>query len=990
MIEDPVSKGFYGIRLPDRNVGEVHGKQLAEFYAADSHSAREINLERSIDLRICVNLAAQVLSIIDVFVFPDSLDVASAASQLRGLALVRNTETRIGVTQGPLLAALVRLSLLLLNQLEPCSVSLLQCSSRLRCFLHWIFELVRESEALEGYSAAFNKLAAPFDRLILATVLECHQTLRRSQLLLIQLESTDSSIEFGGKEDRKKSYRRLMRVCLELREILVTVVERRNDMLRESLSPEAFESLKDSLEASPGNSTSENGNLNSGSSKEAVVHRFLLSTWVSGFDGVIRKGDDIVPQLLDQRDQGEGVVAMRNLAFESQEISISFEKSLNSCFGRYLEAQRRWTETGAVRDFEFEGDSTLKRLSGRYSGLFAEFTKALISRNVAVDRRWPIINRKVVDIWALFHHWKLGNFPDMLGRRILLVQNRLFDNHEDASYELLMGKEREREEREREERLQKKLELAELMKRNAEAFVPLAESTVGEEEDEEKEIEDALVVNESMSFQQITVDPSTLDESEVDAVNAEESEEEIVTADSMHEGDADAWAKAFIWSESESIVARFDRVMVVSLRFLHEGKLLLTTHGLYFHQTEKQINTITKDSSGDDERQLALEDDHRWRLSRLKEVHGRRYMLRPQALELFFSDSTELFLNFPNGQKERNRFYAKLRNSSKVPLLFSPKSLNPRTIFKKSNITELWRKRRISNFDYIMALNKMAGRTFNDIAQYPVFPWILADYSSEKIDLTDSRVYRDLSKPVGALNPDRLSQLLERYNELEQFGFAENERFLYGSHYSSPGVVLHFLIRQEPFTQMAIDLQSGRFDCPDRLFFDLAESWKSCNTSSSDVKELIPEFFTLPEMLVNSNNFPLGTTQKGRKVDNVGLPPWAKGSAYEFVRLHRLALESEYVSRNLHHWVDLVFGNKQRGPLAEASHNIFHHLSYEGAVDLDKITDELDRSAAESHIQNFGQTPSQLYTTEPHPSRLSMEECWTPLINNVSSGKALP
>lgn len=74
----------------------------------------------------------------------------------------------------------------------------------------------------------------------------------------------------------------------------------------------------------------------------------------------------------------------------------------------------------------------------------------------------------------------------------------------------------------------------------------------------------------------------------------------------------------------------------------------------------------------------------------------------------------------------------------------------------------------------------MAGRSFNDLTQYPVFPWIIADYTSETIDLTDPRVFRDLSKPVGALNADRLSQLLERYKELELFGFSEAEKFLYG------------------------------------------------------------------------------------------------------------------------------------------------------------------------------------------------------------------
>ena len=49
-------------------------------------------------------------------------------------------------------------------------------------------------------------------------------------------------------------------------------------------------------------------------------------------------------------------------------------------------------------------------------------------------------------------------------------------------------------------------------------------------------------------------------------------------------------------------------------------------------------------------------------------------------------------------------------------------------------------------------------------------------------------------------------------------------------------------------------------------------------------------------------------------VFQVVLPPWAHGSAEEFVRLHREALESDFVSRNLHKWVDLIFGCKQRGP----------------------------------------------------------------------------
>ncbi len=57
--------------------------------------------------------------------------------------------------------------------------------------------------------------------------------------------------------------------------------------------------------------------------------------------------------------------------------------------------------------------------------------------------------------------------------------------------------------------------------------------------------------------------------------------------------------------------------------------------------------------------------------------------------------------------------------------------------------------RQISNFEYLMHLNTIAGRTYNDLNQYPVFPWILRDYESSTLDLSDPRVYRDLSKPVG-------------------------------------------------------------------------------------------------------------------------------------------------------------------------------------------------------------------------------------------------
>ena len=98
------------------------------------------------------------------------------------------------------------------------------------------------------------------------------------------------------------------------------------------------------------------------------------------------------------------------------------------------------------------------------------------------------------------------------------------------------------------------------------------------------------------------------------------------------------------------------------------------------------------------------------------------------------------------------------------------------------------------------------------------------------------------------------------------------------------------------------------------------------------------------------------------------LPPWAKGSPHEFVRVMREALESDVVSASLHEWVDLVFGCAQQGREAVRRKNVFHHLTYEGSVDLNAIADPARRAAAEAHVMNFGQTPAQLFR-KPHPRR---------------------
>ena len=191
-------------------------------------------------------------------------------------------------------------------------------------------------------------------------------------------------------------------------------------------------------------------------------------------------------------------------------------------------------------------------------------------------------------------------------------------------------------------------------------------------------------------------------------------------------------------------------------------------------------------------------------------------------------------------------------------------------------------------------------------------------------------------------------------------------KFLYGSHYSSPGFVLYYLVRVAP--EYMLCLQNGKFDKADRLFNSFQSTWRNCTTGYSDFKELIPEFYSSDgSFLSNLQNLNLGTRQDNTRVIDVQLPPWAK-SPSDFMAKFRQALECDHVSKNLHNWIDLIFGYKQRGQEAWDADNVFYYLTYEGAVDLDSIEDMNERRCYEAQILEFGQTPKQLFT-KPHPRR---------------------
>ncbi|KAI5963761.1 BPH1 [Candida pseudojiufengensis] len=378
-----------------------------------------------------------------------------------------------------------------------------------------------------------------------------------------------------------------------------------------------------------------------------------------------------------------------------------------------------------------------------------------------------------------------------------------------------------------------------------------------------------------------------------------------------------------------------------------------------------------------------------WSLDKLSSISKRQFLLRDNALEMFFSDGAGILITCLT-TKERNAIYNKLQNLATGKgidyelanaLLFnsvsdSNESFSSKLVFAFSNVsinnsyalsaTQKWKRGEISNFYYLMIINTLAGRTFNDLTQYPVFPWVIADYTSETLDLSNPKTFRDLSKPMGAQTEGRASQFKERFEALNSLNDIDSPAFHYGTHYSSAMIVTSFLIRLKPYVQSYLLLQGGKFDHADRLFNSIEKAWSSASKDhTTDVRELIPEFFYLPDFLLNSNKFEFGKLQNGKSVDNVELPPWAKGDPKIFIAKNREALESPYVSANLHSWIDLIFGYKQNGIEAIDALNVFHHYSYNGAINLDHIHDEVEKKAIIGMINNFGQTPIKIFQ-KPH------------------------
>ena len=494
-------------------------------------------------------------------------------------------------------------------------------------------------------------------------------------------------------------------------------------------------------------------------------------------------------------------------------------------------------------------------------------------------------------------------------------------------------------------------------------------------------------------------------------------------------------------------------------------EIKLKTYEDYDSLNESCYNSIFRNNMNNKDQYIYL----KLNFDEIMFIFNRKYSFRDNALEIFTSFHRSYYFKFKTLEK-RNSFLEHIINilnkdSGLFKKLFKPinsingqdkkmllgyyKDIDNNSEYgSRNNIKEMWKNSKISYLEFLSWINIYGNRSYKDLSQYPVFPWIITNYKTETFDEIISKgSIRKFELPMGlmALNEKgkerqegyittyKLMSLDLKDEELIDFKIKDEDEeedndetnpneqndannknsnpnvepnfiqnindnfviindkaindvslpkipfydyniekvyknlmieyekipYLFGSHYSNAMYISHYMGRLFPFSFTMIEIQGGGFDCAERLFICLDKTFTSATSEKCDVRELIPEFYYLPEIFININKLNFGQVQisnykgsvtyydqlfeengKNDKilVNDVLLPKWCKDNPYYFILKCRELLEN-YKEINANSWIDLIFGYKQRGKNAQKVGNIYLPSSYDGVMES-RLSDE--------------------------------------------------
>ena len=414
-------------------------------------------------------------------------------------------------------------------------------------------------------------------------------------------------------------------------------------------------------------------------------------------------------------------------------------------------------------------------------------------------------------------------------------------------------------------------------------------------------------------------------------------------------------------------------------------------------------------------------------LNKINEIHKRDHLQIQNSLEIFTSNGESYFIVF-NPETREIIFDQIISNidaiyssnpDKKIPII-KPSIINKENIFymkhtplqflsssdiehlmknhkkkkyctKKTNyksvldgnsfrdeICTYWSKYKITNYDYLILLNTLAGRTFNDLSQYFIFPWIIKGFNKDILNWISSSIYRDLSVPIYACDAD-IEKIKNKYELLD------DEKYHSGTFFSAHTFVCYFLVRVHPFIEIHLEIQGARFDARARMFNGAAQ----LSDIAEKFQELIPHLFYLPELYIKLNYILEDIEKDDEIMSDFVLPIWSKDDPRKFSLILRKLLENKKISKSLNQWIDLIFGYQQRGPNAEKALNTYRNSCYPlNKTDIENMTKSGEIVSFLYEKQELGYIPKQLFTSK-HKMKEKANENKRIFFNNEEKMKQL-
>ena len=291
----------------------------------------------------------------------------------------------------------------------------------------------------------------------------------------------------------------------------------------------------------------------------------------------------------------------------------------------------------------------------------------------------------------------------------------------------------------------------------------------------------------------------------------------------------------------------------------------------------------------------------------IEQIIFRNFLFYNQAIEIFLYNGKSYFFNLyetfhcNDFEEEIKNLYENC-NISNLGEMFEIIE-NPIEYFNKKKYCNNWLEGKISTLDYLLLINKYSGRSYNDLTQYLIFPWLLNNYT----DIKNKDNFRKMNLSMAIQDKINFESVKESYENDKDL--AKRSHFQY--HYSNSSYISLYLLRLNPFTYNQIK-QNGHFDSPDRQI----ESMQDMCIIFKDFKEtseLIPEYFFMVECFLNLNFNFFGKKCNGGKesiVNNMKLTS-NFSSLLELVLFHQNFINSNEITSNVNKWIDIIFGENQ-------------------------------------------------------------------------------